>query len=136
MHALAIAAWIADAFVVEDAVRTRIRLKAFLAVTHLRNCRLVLCVGDSPERSGPNTNRAMDKVSHADPTPTLVCARVRLVPFGPQHMTATYVGWLNDPVVVRYSEQRHRAHTLDTCRAYFDFMQSGGHHFWAVERTD
>ncbi len=68
-----------------------------------------------------------------DNTPTLVTARLRLVPFGPQHLTERYVAWLNDPAVVRYSENRHRRHTLESCARYADGMKTGGHPFWAVE---
>lgn len=78
----------------------------------------------------------MAQTSNIEATPTIVGARVRLVPFGPSHMTPAYVAWLNDPAVVRYSEQRHRRHTLESCNAYFEAMRDGGHHFWAIERTD
>ena len=47
-----------------------------------------------------------------------------------------YVGWLNDPVVTRYSEQRHRTHTLESCRAYRQSFQDTPHHFWAIVATD
>ena len=71
------------------------------------------------------------------PTSTIAGARLRLVPFDPkQHLTNAYVGWLNDSEVVRYSEQRHRRHTIDSCRSYFESMRAGGHHFWAIERID
>lgn len=36
----------------------------------------------------------------------------RVVRFADRHLTERYVGWLNDPAVVRYSEQRHSRHTL------------------------
>jgi [ribosomal protein S5]-alanine N-acetyltransferase len=58
---------------------------------------------------------------------------VRLEPFSTRHLTATYVAWLNDPAVVRYSEQRHRKHTLDSCRAYVGRFESGPDRLWAVE---
>lgn len=29
------------------------------------------------------------------------------------------MGWLNDPEVVRFSEQRHRRHSIETQKAYF-----------------
>lgn len=62
--------------------------------------------------------------------------RLRLVPFGRRHLTARYVGWLNDPVTVRYSEQRHRKHTVDSCRAYWRSFRSTPHCFWAIEVRD
>lgn len=44
--------------------------------------------------------------------------RLRFEPFAERHLSERYVAWLNDPVVVRYSQQRFRAHTLDSCRRY------------------
>ncbi len=55
------------------------------------------------------------------------------MPFSEQHLTETYVGWLNDPEVVRYSEQRHRTHTLESCRAYARGFAGSGDSFLAVE---
>jgi len=42
------------------------------------------------------------------------------------------VGWLNDPEVVRYSEQRHRRHTLESCREYLRSFSGTPHYFWAI----
>jgi len=50
--------------------------------------------------------------------PVLQTARLRMVPFSEAHLTTRYVGWLNDPEVVRYSEQRHQTHTIESCRSY------------------
>lgn len=33
-------------------------------------------------------------------------------------VTPEYVGWLNDPVVVRFSNQRFNVHSMGTCQAY------------------
>ena len=44
---------------------------------------------------------------------------LRLVKFDPEkHLTQKYVSWLNDPQTVRFSEQRHKEHTLQSCREY------------------
>lgn len=43
------------------------------------------------------------------------------------------MGWLNDPVVMQYSEQRHATHTLDSCRQYFRSFEASPHYLWAVE---
>ncbi len=58
--------------------------------------------------------------------------RVRLEPFTLKHLTSTYVGWLNDPDVVRFSDQRFRTHTRDTCRAYLESFAGSPNGFWAV----
>ncbi|OGJ87040.1 MAG: hypothetical protein A2268_15110 [Candidatus Raymondbacteria bacterium RifOxyA12_full_50_37] len=64
--------------------------------------------------------------------PDILTGRLRLEPFAEKYLTLKYVGWLNDPAVVKYSEQRHKAHTIETCRSYWEAMQKGGHFFWAV----
>ena len=46
----------------------------------------------------------------ATPLPELIGQRVTLRSFGPQDITPRYIGWLNDPEVVRYSNQRFQRH--------------------------
>jgi len=62
--------------------------------------------------------------------------RLRIVQFGEEHLTERYVGWLNDADVVRYSEQRHVRHSLESCRAYFEFMQKSDDFFCAIEEIE
>lgn len=57
----------------------------------------------------------------------------RVVRFAERHLTNRYVGWLNDPDVVRYSEQRHRAHTAESCRAYYASFADSSDQFLAIE---
>lgn len=59
--------------------------------------------------------------------------RLRIVPFAERHLTVRYVGWLNHPETVRYSEQRHRSHTLESCRDYWLSFRHSPHFFWAIE---
>jgi RimJ/RimL family protein N-acetyltransferase len=66
----------------------------------------------------------------------IVTARLRLVPFAARHLSDRYVGWLNDAGVLRYSENRHRRHDLDSCRRYYDGMLAGPGFFWAIEIGD
>lgn len=54
------------------------------------------------------------------------------MPFAERHLTPQYVAWLNDPEVVRFSVQRHRAHTLESCRAYWQSYSGTLHYFWAI----
>ncbi len=71
------------------------------------------------------------------PTPEVIeTSRLRLVPFDERHFTARYVGWLNDPAVVRFNEQRHRRHDLSGCREWVEAMRAGGHPLWAIETND
>ena len=44
--------------------------------------------------------------------------RVVLETFGERDITDAYIGWLNDPEVVRFSNQRFKVHTRESCRAY------------------
>lgn len=69
-------------------------------------------------------------------SPVLAGERLDLVPFHNGLLSERYVGWLNDPAIVRYSEQRHRIHTLESCRAYADSFASSDDYFWAVVARD
>jgi RimJ/RimL family protein N-acetyltransferase len=66
------------------------------------------------------------------PSPLLRGRRIALEPFQDRHLSARYVGWLNDPEIVRFSEQRHKAHSLETCRAYASSYVGTHSHFWAI----
>lgn len=58
--------------------------------------------------------------------------RLRLEPFENRHLSLRYVGWLNDPEVVRFSEQRHRHHTMETNAAYVRSFENSPHYLWAI----
>ncbi len=62
--------------------------------------------------------------------------RVSVAPFTERHLTNRYVSWLNDPEVVRFSEQRHRSHSLESCQDYFRSVKNSGDLFLAVESPD
>jgi [ribosomal protein S5]-alanine N-acetyltransferase len=59
-----------------------------------------------------------------------------LVPFSEEYLTQKYVGWLNDPEVVRFSEQRFVQHTIESCRTYMDSYDTGPNYFWAIISCD
>lgn len=67
--------------------------------------------------------------------PSITRDRCRILPFAERHLTDRYVGWLNDPEVVRYSEQRHRTHDRASCAAYFAAIQASPDLFLAIEAT-
>jgi len=69
-------------------------------------------------------------------SPVLETPRLRVEPFGEGHLGARYVGWLNDPEIVKFSEQRAHVHTLDSCRAYADSFAGTPNFFWAVVARD
>lgn len=62
--------------------------------------------------------------------------RMRIVPFQEHHLTDRYVGWLNDPEVVRFSDQRFRRHTISSCRDYWSSFGGTDNHFLAIEARD
>lgn len=51
-------------------------------------------------------------------------------------ITAEYVGWLNDPLVVRFSNQRFRRHTQSSCKEYVASFKGSPHHFLKIIRRD
>jgi [ribosomal protein S5]-alanine N-acetyltransferase len=64
---------------------------------------------------------------------TILTPKLRLLPLSEKHLTERYVSWLNDPDCTRYSQQRNRVHTLETCRDYMQSFTSGPHFLWAIE---
>lgn len=68
--------------------------------------------------------------------PAFETQRLRVIPFSEQHLTARYVDWLNDPEVVRYSDQRLRRHTLESCRRYWGEIEGSRSYFWAIVAKD
>lgn len=67
---------------------------------------------------------------------TLEGVTINLLPFQDRHLTDRYVGWLNDPLVVKFSEQRHRHHSLGSCREYVENCRAGNTLLWAIETKD
>lgn len=75
------------------------------------------------------------------PTVTKVCqrlgqrldgGRVYLRPFNGSDITPVYLGWLKNPEVVRFSNQRFRNHTEETCRQYLSTFVDSENHFLAI----
>ncbi|MBN2124009.1 MAG: GNAT family N-acetyltransferase [Deltaproteobacteria bacterium] len=65
-------------------------------------------------------------------SPVLETGRLLIEPFSERHLSDRYVGWLNDPEVVRLSEQRFRTHTPESCREYMRSFEGTPNHFWAI----
>lgn len=68
-------------------------------------------------------------VAEAKMTPILTTPRLVLRPL--TKATQRQVDWLRDPQVVKYSEQRHREHTLTTCLRYIQSFVPHGH-IWSI----
>jgi len=68
-------------------------------------------------------------------TSTIETDRLNLLPFDrARHLTPTYVSWLNDPDVVRYSEQRHKSHTIESCAEFVARFRQSPSRLWAIEQ--
>ena len=63
---------------------------------------------------------------------TIKTPRLIIVPFSKKYLTERYVDWLNDPEVVKYSEQRHARHTIESCREYMKSFDGTPNYFWAI----
>lgn len=74
-------------------------------------------------------------ISRVD-TRLLESSRLRLEPFTESHLTKTYLGWLDDPEIVRYSELRHRRHTREDAEAYVRSFEQCTSHLWAIFTTE
>ncbi|MAO55604.1 MAG: hypothetical protein CMM61_07895 [Rhodospirillaceae bacterium] len=64
--------------------------------------------------------------------PVLETPRLVLEPFPQDLLTDRYVGWLNDPEVVRFSEQRHMRHTVESCRDFVASFAGTPNGLWAI----
>jgi RimJ/RimL family protein N-acetyltransferase len=62
--------------------------------------------------------------------------RLIIEPFSEKHLTQRYVNWLNDKEVVKYSEQRHKQHTFESCKKYFESFANTPNYFWAISLRD
>lgn len=67
---------------------------------------------------------------------TLLNKDIRVVDFTSKHITENYISWLNDKEVVKYSEQRHFFHNLDTVKKYFHEKNNSNDFFLAIEFFD
>lgn len=68
--------------------------------------------------------------------PTLTTEHLTLRPFDTgKHLSNRYVSWLSDPDVVRYSEQRHKTHSIEACRVFAEGFKDSPSRLWAIERT-
>lgn len=62
--------------------------------------------------------------------------RLYLCPFTESDITADYIRWLNDPEVVRFSNQRFRHHDEESCLAYLRTFPDSDNLFLAIRLCD
>jgi RimJ/RimL family protein N-acetyltransferase len=62
----------------------------------------------------------------------LIGAVVELCIFAPENLTESYLGWLRDPQLMRFSNQRFRTHNMESCRAYMASFATTDNLFIAI----
>jgi RimJ/RimL family protein N-acetyltransferase len=63
-------------------------------------------------------------------------AKVLLRSFCPEDISNSYIAWLNDPMVVRFSNQRFLTHDRVSCLRYLDSFAGTDNLFLSVRRLD
>lgn len=63
----------------------------------------------------------------------LITTRLRLRPLEAADINATYLGWLNDPEVTRFSNQRFQQHTAESCMAYLASFEGSNNSFLLIQ---
>lgn len=64
-------------------------------------------------------------------TPLLETTNLILEPYTASKVTYRHIGWLNDKEVVKYSEQRHHVHTIETQHDYLNRFPIGSY-IWLI----
>jgi RimJ/RimL family protein N-acetyltransferase len=64
----------------------------------------------------------------------LLTPRLRLRSFQREDVDATYLGWLNDPEVTRFSNQRFYRHTAESSAAYLASFAGTSNSFLLIEQ--
>jgi RimJ/RimL family protein N-acetyltransferase len=57
---------------------------------------------------------------------------VTLRSFSSVNLTEDYLGWLRDPQLMKFSNQRFRSHSMESCRAYFESFAGSDNLFIAI----
>lgn len=60
--------------------------------------------------------------------------KVRLRPFEPADITDAYLGWLTDPIVTRFSNQRFRSHDRGSAAAFLASFAGTDNLFLSIDR--
>jgi RimJ/RimL family protein N-acetyltransferase len=76
----------------------------------------------------------MSQTSLKETFTALAGDKVVLKPFVQSDGTPEYVAWLNDPVVVKYSNQRFAHHTQASCTTYLAGFENTGNLFIKIEQ--
>lgn len=76
---------------------------------------------------------ARNPVGDWEPKWPLEGPRLLLRPFAATDIQPRYIDWLNDPRVVRFSNQRFRRHTVESSRSYLATFSGTSNLFLAIE---
>lgn len=58
--------------------------------------------------------------------------RLKLVPFGPEHIHESYIGWLNDPKLMQFSQNQGRIHDAESCKIYAKSFDHKTKWLWGI----
>jgi len=61
---------------------------------------------------------------------------VKLVEFTDKHLSDNYISWLNDPEVIKFSQQRLKRHTKYSSELYINEFKHKGNFFFAIEADE
>lgn len=70
----------------------------------------------------------------AFPAVGLVGQKTRLIRFSPSDISDRYLAWLNDPLVVQFSNQRFMRHDVESCRAYLASFDGTDNLFLSIQQ--
>ena len=62
--------------------------------------------------------------------------RLMIKPFRESYITSEYLTWLNDKDLMRFSEQRHLNHTIESAKNYLESFNGTTNFFWAIFTKD
>ena len=67
---------------------------------------------------------------------SLTGARIELATFTEEDITSDYLGWLNDPLVTRFSNQRFHTQSRESCRSYLRSFTGTDNLFLSIRRRE
>lgn len=66
----------------------------------------------------------------------LICERVALQSFSEDDITIEYIGWLNNPEVVKYSNQKFVSHTMESSLEYLHSFSNTGNIYLSIKNNN
>lgn len=69
-------------------------------------------------------------------SPIISGQALSLNPFSRYLISARYIGWLSDPILMQYSRQRFLTHSVASCEAFANSFDNSPSFFWAIIAKD